>query len=279
MPEEAVATQSEAPASTAQEPSGQVYNHKLGESQSPVEHTNGDADSAEPAQPPKPKEPSRYERTKRQRAALAQREAAIRQKEAQFAERERAEAQKPKRDYTLGDLQKYRGQWEQEGNFELVEAADKEIAAIQAEEEAARKAAVRTVDYPVMGTPEHRQQWEAAEAELAQADPEFMRAGTPLDTKLRAIMQSEDGNLYRLHPRGIVAAYHRAKMELLQTENSKLKEELRRYQGLTGIGAGAPARMSTGSRVENVNDFQRLSTKDQRRHLLANADKNGVPWF
>lgn len=46
-------------------------------------------------------------------------------------------------------------------------------------------------------------------------------------------MASEDGNIYRQHPRGIVAAYHRAKMELLevdmkglQTENSKLKDEL-----------------------------------------------------
>jgi hypothetical protein len=242
--------------------------------------------SPEGSQPPQPKngerEPkkglSRYERTKRERATFkAERDAF--QRERQAFMREREQAQKPKRDYSLKDLTSARAAWENEGRFDLVEAADKEIAKIKAEEDAQKAASVRVQQVPVIGTPEHKAEWESAERELAQADPEFMREGTPLDTKLREIMAGPDGNIYRQHPRGIVAAYHRAKMDLLNAENSKLKDELKRYRGLTSIGGGAPAKVGTGGRVENVNDFARLSTKDQRKHLLGHADKNGVPWF
>jgi|SRR5215469_1645452 len=289
MPEEAAAV---AEPQGTQEPStsggSDIYHHKLGESdqrQTPAAAESKD-NGAEKADGQKPKELSRYERTKQKRAAFrAEREAFQREREAFTRERAAAaEAAKPKRDYTLAELQKYRGQWEREGQFDLVDAADKEIAVMQQEAQAER--AARTVEMPPMGTPEHRTQWEQAERELYQADPEFMRSGTRLDTALRAIMAGEDGNIYRQHPRGIVAAYHRAKMEILeadnkglQTELSKVQTELRRYQGLTGIGAGAPARVGSGARVESLGDFERLSTKDMRKHLLANADKNGVPWF
>ncbi len=241
----------------------------------------------EPTNGQKPKEAlSRYERTKRQRAEIARREAVLAQRESQFAQKERAaaEAAKPKRDYTLNDLKKYRTQWEQEGNFELVEKADREIAAMEAEAQAERQS--RTLELPPMGTPEHQAQWESAERELAQTDPEFMRDGTRLDAKLREIMGSQDGNIYRQHPRGIVAAYHRAKMELLegdykslQTENSKLKTELQRYTSLTSIGGGAPARIGSGNRVESINDFSKLSVADMRKHLRRGAQRDGVPWF
>jgi hypothetical protein len=272
----------------------------IGESQSDV---SGQADDSagndqKPAQPngEKPKELSRYERTKRQRAELARREAVITHRERQFAEKERAaaEAAKPKRDYTLGDLKKYRAQWAKEmaqgvwrddyDPAELVEKADKEIAAMEAEARAERQS--RTVELPPMGTPEHQAQWESAERELAQVDPEFMRDGTRLDKRLREIMGSEDGNIYRQHPRGIIAAYHRAKMELLdgdykvlQTENSKLKNELQRYTGLTSIGGGAPARIGSGARVESLEDFSKLSVADMRKHLSRGVKRDGVPWF
>jgi len=292
MPEEASAV-AEAP-SQVQEPSSSggsdVYHHKLGESNGSENSAAGDSESngRKPAQPEgqKPKELSRYERTKRERAAFrAEREAFQREREAFTKERAAAEeAKKPKRDYSLAELRKYRGEWEREGKYDLVEAADKEIAVIEAEAAAERKA--RTVEMPPIGSPEHRSQWETAERELYQADPEFMRAGTRLDTRLREIMGGEDGNIYRQHPRGIIAAYHRARMELLdadvqalRNENNKLNNELKRYQGLTGIGAGSPARVGSGSRVESLGDFERLSTKDMRKHLLRNADKHGVPWF
>jgi hypothetical protein len=248
----------------------------------------------------KPKELSRYERTKRQRAELARREAVLAQRESQFAQRERAaaEAAKPKRDYTLNDLRKFRPQWARElqkaedtADYEAVEslratvaAADKEIAAMEAEAQAERQS--RTLELPPMGSPEHQAQWESAERELAQVDPEFMRNGTRLDKRLREIMGSEDGNIYRQHPRGIVAAYHRAKMELLegdykvlQTENSKLKNELQRYTGLTSIGGGAPARIGSSSRVESIEDFSKLSVADMRKHLKRGVQRDGVPWF
>jgi|SRR6267378_1142376 len=279
MPEETGQT---AEAQSTQEPSP-----SLGESQT-SEHAEPPITSAgnglAPAQPngEKPRDNlSRYERTKRQRAELAKREAALTQRESQFAQRERAaaEAAKPKRDYTLGDLRKYRAQWEQEGNFELVEKADKEIAAMEAEAQAERQS--RTVEMPPLGSQEHKAQWETAERELSQADPEFMRDGTRLDKRLREIMGSEDGNIYRQHPRGIIAAYHRAKMELLegdfkglQTENSKLKTELQRYTGLTSISGGAPARIGSGER-----EFSKLSLADMRKHLRSGAKRDGVPWF
>lgn len=276
--------------------SSNVYDHRLGESDNGQAHRDTDSESNgnKPAltQGQKPKELSRYERTKRERAAFrAEREQFQRERDAFTKERAQAqkaaeEAKKPKRDYTLADLQKYRGQWEREGNFELVEAADKEIATIKAEQEALKKASVQSVELPVAGTPEHKAQWEAAERELFAADPEFMRSGTRLDGVLRRIMGSEDGSIYRQHPRGIIAAYHRAKMECLeadlkvsQTELQKYKDELKRYQGLTGLSSGAPAQLGTGARVESVRDFERLSTKDMRQHLLRNADKHGVPWF
>jgi hypothetical protein len=263
----------------------------IGESQSDVSGQADDSagnDQRSPAQPngQKPKELSRYERTKRQRAELARREAVLAQRERQFAESQRAaaEAAKPKRDYTLEDLRKYRRQWEQEGNFELVEKADKEIAAMEAEAQAERQS--RTLELPRVGTQEHRIQWEAAERELSQVDPEFMRDGTRLDTRLREIMGSDDGDIYRQHPRGIIAAYHRAKMELLegdykvlQTENSKLKTELQRYTGLTSISGGAPARIGSANRVESLTDFSKLSVADMRKHLRRGAQRGGTPWF
>jgi hypothetical protein len=194
--------------------------------------------------------------------------------------------------YTAADIKKYLPGWRKAAEAEpwdtekahLVDSAQKELARLEGEAEAERRS--RTIEMPASGSPEFRTEWERTELELSQADPEFMRAGTRLDTLLRQIMASEDGNIYRQHPRGIVAAYHRARMGLLeadnkglQTELSKLKEELKRYQGLTGIGAGAPARVGSGAQVESLSDFERLSTKDMRKHLLANADKHGVPWF
>ncbi len=269
--------------SSAQEPS-----QGLGESPATAGSESSQSDPAMAGQDgqTKAKEPSRYERTKRERAAFKAAQAQFAREREQFA-RERAEfeaSKKPKRDYSIADLRKYRQQWQDEGNFELVEKADKEIAVMEAEEQAER--AQRTVELPPPGTHEHRTQWEAAERELFEADPEFMREGTKLDTKLREIMASADGNIYRQHPRGIVAAYHRAKMELmeeankgLQTENSNLKTELQRYQGLTSVGGGAPGRIGSGNRIESIADFEKLSAAEMRKHLTRGAQRDGVPWF
>jgi hypothetical protein len=114
-----------------------------------------------------------------------------------------------------------------------------------------------------------------------------MRSGTRLDARLREIMQGPDGELYRAHPRGIVAAYHQAKMNLLQADNGELsskvqelEKELRRYQGLTGVNGGVSRRPggSSGS-PQSPQEFARMSTKDMKRHLLSNARGNGAPLF
>jgi hypothetical protein len=216
---------------------------------------------------------SRYERTKRQRAALAQRESALRAREEQIAQAERARTAPKKPDYTIAELRQYRKNWEDEGNFDLVGKADQEIARLEQLEQQEQSQRGFT------------NEWQSAEAELYQADPEFMRSGTRLDSKLRAIMASEDGNVYRQHPRGIVAAYHRARMELLegdfnhvQGENQQLKAELKRLTGLTSIGGGAPGRIG-GNRIENINDFSKLSSADMRKHLRSTSGKDAMPWL
>lgn len=258
----------------------------LGESPDSTQKPSVTSDGNGEKGPEKPAKISRYERTKQHRAELIRREALIQQREAQFAQRERElqEAKKPKREYTLEDLKKYRQAWEDEGNFDLVEKADAEIKAMEEEEKASKK----IVEVPQAGTPEHETEWHKAEAELYQADPQFMRPDTKLDKKLREIMGSEDGNVYRQHPRGIVAAYHRAKMELmevenkdLQTENQKLKDELKRFHGLTSVGGGVPGRMGSGNRVESLADFKKLSSADMLKHLKADARSSSerTPWF
>jgi hypothetical protein len=254
-------------------------------STAPVDDSGGNGQRQESQGPAKEKKPSLYYQARQARKAFkAEQEAFARERET-FA-RERAqfeEARKPKRDYTLADLHKYRPQWARElqkaedtADYEAADslratiaAADKEIAAMEAEAQTNGQ------------LDRFRAEWETAERELAQTDPEFMRDGTRLDAKLREIMGSEDGNIYRQHPRGIIAAYHRAKMELLegdykvlQTENSKLKTELQRYTGLTSISGGAPARIGSGER-----EFSKLSLVEMRKHLRQGAKRDGVPWF
>ena len=236
------------------------------------------------------KEESRYERTKRekkefhaQREAFKQHQAHLAQERAQFAkEREEFEAsKKPKREYSLSDLKKYRAAWSKEaeqgieGKAELVERADAEIAAMEEEE----KASKQVLELPKRGTPEHRQQWETAERELQAADPEFMKSGTRLDTKLRELFSGQHANAYRDHPQGIYAAYDRARREILEedvkglrTENSSLKNELKRLTGLTSIGGGVPGRVGDGG-IASTADFSKLSSNDMRKHLLAQSKK------
>ena len=244
------------------------------------------------------KQESRYERTKRERKEFhAQREVfkqqndAFRAQQAAFAQ-ERAkfeESKKPKRDYSLGDLKKYREAWKQEaesgveGKAELVKRADAEIAAMEAEEAASKM----VVELPRRGTKEHREMWEASEREIAQTDPEFMKAGTRLDKKLREIFAGPNGEIYRDHAQGIYAAYDKAKLEVLkednqslQTEISSLKKELQRYTGLTSIGGGVPGRLGDGG-VTSTADFARLSSADMRKHLLAQSkqSKDTTGWL
>lgn len=233
------------------------------------------------------KQESRYERTKKERAAFRQQQEAFRAQQAAFAQ-ERAkfeESKKPKRNYSLTDLKEYRKAWAKEaeqgieGRAELVTKADAEIQAMEEEE----KASKMVVELPKRGTPEHRQQWQSAEAELRQADPEFMKSGSRLDTKLREIFNGPNAAAYADHPQGIYAAYDRAKREILQedndglrTENSSLKKELQRLGGLTSIGGGVPGRVGDGG-VNSTADFARLSSADMRKHLLTQSKKSKDP--
>jgi hypothetical protein len=111
---------------------------------------------------------------------------------------------------------------------------------------------------------------------LYQVDPEFQREGTRLDKVLRAMMSGPDGQLYRQHPRGIVAAYHRARLAIAEAdlgttrgENQKLKNEITRLNGLLGIGGGASGGRAIGE--FKGKDFSALSTKEMREHLKRNA--------
>ena len=253
---------------------------------------NGNGNGGRPKSAAQQKQESRYERTKKERAAFRQQQESFRAQQAAFAQ-ERAkfeESKKPKRDYSLADLKKYRADWAREaeegvipGREELVRRADAEIAAMEAEE----KASKMVVELPKRGTPEHRQQWQAAEADLQRADPEFMKAGTRVDTKLREIFNGPNAAAYADHPQGIYAAYDRAQREILEednkglrTENSQLKKELQRLGGLTSIGSGVPGRLGDGG-VNSPADFARLSTKDMRKHLgtLAKRGQDSSGWL
>ena len=87
------------------------------------------------------------------------------------------------------------------------------------------------------------------------------------------MMSGPDGDVYRQHPRGIVAAYHRAKLVLTESDlaaernkNQKLEKELQRLNGLLGIGGGGSGRSGRGFETR---DFAKLSTKEMRQHLLS----------
>lgn len=230
------------------------------------------------------KKESRYDRTKKERAAFNQAKAQFQAERAQFA-KERAdfeESKKPKRDYTKADLEKYKVNWKEEGRDDLVAQAEAEIAAMEAEERASKT----VLELPKHGTLEHKKMWEDSERQIAESDPEFMRSGTRIDTKLRELFSGPHANAYRDHPQGIFAAYDRAKLELTQEdlaasqqENQQLKAENQKLQGLTSIGSGAPGRMGNGNEVTNLKDFSKLPSAEMRKRLLADKSKAHMPWL
>jgi hypothetical protein len=255
-------------AQAAQQPEQQSQNAANGESKPEAKGTERRPES-------------RYERTKRQRAALAQREAELRAREERIAQAERARQAPKKPTYSLEELRGYRQAWaaeaEQgiEGRAELVEKADAEIKRLE------------TLEQQEQGQEAFVREWQQAEADLAQNDPEFGAGkGTRLDKQLRQIMDGPDGQIYRQHPRGIVAAYHRARMELLEGDHKialgkiqQLETELKRLTGLTSIGGGTPGKVGAGGRIESLSDFSKLSSKDMLKHLKSSVGKGGMPWL
>jgi hypothetical protein len=222
------------------------------------------------------KRESQFQRVKRQKEAYQKREAELKQREERIAQAEQAKNAPKRPDYTVAELKQYRQSWENEGRFDLVEAADKELKRLEALESQEK------------GQQSFVQEWQQAEADLASADPEFgFGKGTRLDTKLSEIMKGPDGNIYRQHPRGIVAAYHRARMEILEGDHKdalgkiqQLETELKRLTGRSSIGAGAPGRLG-GARVESLSDFAKLSRADMLKHLKSSNRRgsNDMPWL
>jgi hypothetical protein len=226
------------------------------------------------------KKESRYERTKRQRKAFEAQRAEFEAERKAFADNRRAfEEEKRKASeppYTVKELREYRKKWNNPASKDydpdLVEKADAEIQRLESLEAESKQ----VLEIPKSGTKEFVQQWEAAEKELYSIDPEFQREGTRLDKVLRAIMTGPDGNIYRQHPRGIVAAYNAARLGITQsdlglarTEVNKLKAEVNRLNGLLGIGGGASAGRSIGE--FRGKDFSSMSTKEMREHLKSHA--------
>ena len=252
----------------ALEPSSEEPRSSEHESQG---EAKGQEQQREPQGEPRQGKLSRYERTKRQRAALEQREKAISQREQAIA---RAEEAKNKLPYTLEELKGYRKSWEKEGNYDLVEKADAEIGRLEKLEADQRQ----TLEIPRSGTKEFVDQWQAAEKELYDFDPEFQREGTRLDKVLRQMMSAPEGKYYRQHPRGIIAAYNTAKLQITQSdlnqaraEIQQLKQELGRLNGLTSIGGSGGAGRSIGEM--RGKDFASLSSKEMRDYLRRNATR------
>jgi hypothetical protein len=230
------------------------------------------------------KQESRYERTKRERKEFLAQKAQFDAERQQFAqeraqlEQQRIEASKPKRDYSLAQLKKFRNEWADEGKDELVARADQEIKAMEEEERAGRQ----TLDLPRAGTPEHAQQWRAMEQQLKGEDPDFLKAGTRLDQEIRKLFAGPNADAYRSHPQGIYAAYSEAKKIVLTEENKslrselqKVREELKRATGLTSIGAGVPGRVGTDGQKE----FKNLTSTEMRKRLLADKRPGMSNWL
>ena len=211
------------------------------------------------------KSESVFARTKRQRAAFQAEKAAFEQQRAEWHRQQQEAAEKAKGPkFDLDELKKFREQWKADENWDLVEKADAKIKELEAEEGAKHQQLTKV------------QTWHQAERELAANDPDFLKQGTRLDTRLREIMQSADGDIYRSHERGIVAAYHRAKMEILQEDHTKLQKEFQALQqehqrvtGLTSISGGTPGRMGNGQK-----DFAALTTGEMRKRLERGASRN-----
>ena len=259
----------EPPAQASEPPAEQLTETEHEPLQAQSSQPDGQEQQKEQGEQPKREKLSRYERTKRQRAALEQRERAIAEREQAIAQ---AETAKNKPSYTVAELKTYRKNWEKEGNYDLVERADAEIARLGKLEAESKQ----TLEIPKSGSDEFVKQWKDAEAELYQYDPEFQREGTRLDQMLRQMMSGPDGKLYRQHPRGIVAAYSAAKLQIAQgdlqaarDEIKALKQENNRLNGLTSIsGSGAAGRGLSEMRGK---DFASMSTKEMREHLKRNA--------
>ena len=263
----------------------QATTHRIGvePETSTASQTNGDASAPEAKAPHKPK--SHYQRVKEQNQLFKQREAALKAREEQIAEAERAKQAPKKEPYTAAEIKEYRQAWENEGRFDLVEKADKEIARLEKLEADQIAASKKTIELPRYGTKEHRERWEAGEREIQKENPDFMKPNTRLDSMIRKVMQSPYGETARDHPDGIWAVYSEAQKELLKEDNQSLRgkiqqleNELKRLTGLTSIGGGAPGRIS-GGRVENLKDFSKLSSADMLKHLKSSTGKGGMPWL
>jgi hypothetical protein len=211
---------------------------------------------------PKEKPKSRYQRTVEWRKSLEEREKNVAQREAAIAEQQRKANEPP---YSLDELKRYRAVWAKEAEFdeqkaELVRQADAKIAEME-------------------GRQSYEQQWRNAEAQLRQADPDFGVEGTPIDIKIREILNGPSGEAYRKYPLGIVAVYDLAKRLLLEEENTELQrkfsraeEDNKRLHGLTSIGSGAPGQMGSGSNGEMTQEaFRKLSLDQMRERLRRDA--------
>jgi hypothetical protein len=258
----------------------------------PSRNQNGES---RPQSAQQKKEESRYERTKRERAEFRSQQEAFRSQQQEFAKQraEFEESKKPKRDYTLSDLKKYRNEWAAEaeqgidGRADLVAQADREIKAMEQEELQKKQDSRTIVELPKYGTPEHRKQWEDGEREIHAENPEFMVKGTRIDSKMREILGGPHAMAYKDHPQGIWAAYDRAQKELLQEDNQSLKEEneslkaeLQKATGRTSIGGGVPGRIGLEGN-NSTKDFSKLTSAEMRKRLLAHRGKpdSSMPWL
>jgi hypothetical protein len=155
--------------------------------------------------------------------------------------------------------------------------------------EAEEKQSKVAYELPKYGTQEHRQIWQQAEQQLRSEDPEFMKPGTRLDTKLREILNGPNGKMYLGHAYGIYAAYDAAKSEILKEDNSALNRkiqelttELERTSGLSSISGGAPGQVTLAGKTSNDSrEFAKLSSTEMKKRILAHQGKNdsSMPWM
>jgi hypothetical protein len=277
MPEEALSGGSEnvseasSSPSESQEPSSGFGEATQGEprngSETAAEASSASLQNKDGKSEAKPK--SRYQRTLEWRKSVEDREKKVAEAERRITEFEQRQQRVQEPSYTLEQLKQYRAGWAKEAEYDeekasLVQQADAEIARLE-------------------GRHNHEQQWLNAEATIRKEDPDFGISGTPIDRKLREILDGPQGSEYRRYPLGIVAAYDLAKRLLMEEENKELRtkysrteEENKRLNGLTSIGSGAPGQMSGGGGGEMSSESFRKLSLDQMRARLRRDAVNSV---
>jgi hypothetical protein len=151
--------------------------------------------------------------------------------------------------------------FENQGDFQKAEAAKQEANRLQQYQTQYKSQAEKV------------QIWEECEREIQEQDADFMNPGTDLDNRMRAIMDSPQGDFYREHPMGVWAAYHRAKFEHAQTLIPQLVKLCEYYQGEWQKLAKSQSPITSAPPRSGSQSIGEMNLEDLEKAALAEAQR------